>query len=136
MRDVVPRLPQARSRVGVALVDGGGRPFVAGDRLDELEVRVDELRAAGGLDEEGRPLGVAVPEKALTAAMHHASSSSMRETPPPAATTAAAVRHALSTSGNEIRRATTCSGIACRRTVTSVITASVPSEPTSSPVRS
>ena len=61
---------------------------------------------------------------------------SMRETPPPAATTAAAVRHALSTSGKGIRRATTCSGIACRRTVTSVITASVPSEPTSSPVRS
>ena len=80
--------------------------------------------------------GYAVPEKALTATTHHASSSSIRETPPPAATMPAAVRPALSTSGNETRIATTCSWIAWSRTVTSVITASVPSEPTSRPVRS
>ena len=60
----------------------------------------------------------------------------MRVTPAPAATIEAAVLHALSMSGNEMRRATACSGIAWSLTVTSVITASVPSEPTSSPVRS
>ena len=39
-------------------------------------------------------------------------------------------------SGNAMRSATACSGIACSRTVTSVITASVPSDPIRSPVRS
>ena len=56
--------------------------------------------------------------------------------PHSAATIEAAVRQALSMSGNEIRNATACSGIACSRTVISVITASVPSEPTRRPVRS
>ena len=61
--DVVPRLPQAGSRLGVALVDDLRRAFVAGDRLDELEVGVDELGAAGGLDEEAAaPRGYVVPE--------------------------------------------------------------------------
>ena len=70
-----------------------------------------------------------MPEKALTASTVQASRSSTRETPPPAATTPAAVRLALSTSGKEMRNATTWSGMAWSRTVTSVITASVPSEP-------
>ena len=61
---------------------------------------------------------------------------SIRVTPEPAATIDAAVVQALSMSGKEIRNATACSGIAWSLTVTSVITASVPSEPTSSPVRS
>ena len=52
------RPPQPRARVGVALVDDLGRALLVGDRLDELEVGVDELLAAGRLDEEARPLGI------------------------------------------------------------------------------
>ena len=82
------------------------------------------------------PAGKSVPWCALIAAIVHASSSSTRVTPAPAATIVVAARHADSTSGNESRRTTACSGIPCRRTVSSVITPSVPSEPTSRPRRS
>ena len=77
-----------------------------------------------------------VSEYAFTAETIQASRNSTRVTPDPAATTPAAVLHALSISGKEMRSATACSGIAWSRTVTSVITASVPSEPMSRPVRS
>ena len=58
MGDVVPRPPQSGSRLGVALVDDLRRAFVAGDRLDELQVGLDELGAAGGLDEQAWSLGI------------------------------------------------------------------------------
>ena len=64
-----------------------------------------------------------------------ASSSSQRVTGMPAPMIAAAVRHAASMDGNAARATTMCSGIACSRTVSSVMTPSVPSEPTNSSVR-
>ena len=79
---------------------------------------------------------MAVPWYALTAAIVQASRSSTRVTPAPAATIVAAARHADSTSGKARRRTTACSGMPWSRSVSSVITPSVPSEPISSPSRS
>ena len=137
VRCIVAGLPQPRAGVGVALVDDLGRALLLGDRLHELEVGVRRAPRFPPPRRRGTGLpGYDVPEYALAAATNQASRNSMRVTPAPAATIEAAVLQALSMSGNEMRSATACSGIAWSLTVTSVITASVPSEPTSSPVRS
>ena len=79
--------------------------------------------------------GNAVPLNAFSAAIVIASRSSQRSTGTPTPMIAAAARHAASTDGNAARATTTWSGIGCRRSVSSVITPSVPSEPTKRLVR-
>ena len=73
--------------------------------------------------------GNVVPLYALSAPIVIASSSSQRVTSTPAPMIAAAAPHAASTDGKAARATTTNSGIGWSRSVSSVITPSVPSEP-------
>ena len=73
--------------------------------------------------------GKLVPENALSAAIVVASRSSQRVTGTPTPISVAAARHAASTEGNAARATTMWSGIGCSRSVSSVITPSVPSDP-------
>ena len=79
--------------------------------------------------------GKLVPANAFSAAIVVASSSSQRVTGTPEPMIAAAARHADSIDGKAARATTMCSGIGCSRSVSSVMTPSVPSEPTKRPVR-
>ena len=88
------------------------------------------------LEEQRRRHLVLGPEKRLTASTIASSSSSTRATGMPDWMTAAAVSTAPFMLANEQTAADVASGTRCRRRVISVITPSVPSEPTKRRVRS
>ena len=128
--------PEPRASIGIALEHDLGRAFRRGDLLHELEIAVDRLGGAGRLDEEARRLG----ERRAGVRVDRRDDPGVDQLDP---------RHPGSGAddgrggcarrldvGKLMRRTTACSGIGCRRSVSSVITASVPSEPTRSPVRS
>ena len=129
VRRRVPRRPQPRARGRVALGDDVGRALGLRDRGDELEIGRDHPLATGRLDEERRPgweVGAVVRvDRCDRPAVEQLDASDAGT----GGDDRVAARQAASTSGNEIRRTTACSGIPWSRSVSSVITASVPSEP-------
>ena len=134
----VTRGPEARARGRVALGDDVERALGLGDRGDELEVGRDRRLAPRPLRRRATgPAGKAVPWYALIAAIVQR----VEELDPRDAGAGRDDRRRRAARGldvgeGETRATTACSGMPWRRSVSSVITPSVPSEPISRPSRS
>ena len=127
-------LPEPRARVGVLLDDDLVAPSLRAISSTNPSSSSTADGLAGGLDEEARRDG----KRGALIGVDHAPSSTRRAaraggSPGPRRRLPVATRQADSRSSNESRAATVRSGIPCSRRVSSVITASVPSEPDQQP---
>ena len=130
----MPRRPQPRTRGRVTLRDDVLGALLRRDCTDQLEIGRDRLLRPVGLDEErghGREVGSFVgvdrgrrPAVDQLGAGHPDAGGDDRDR---------GARARRRRRGRRSGATTACSGIPCRRSVSSVITPSVPSEPTNRP---